>query len=158
MPDKEDNRAVDYDRMVGRDDKDEDLLADEKDMDGDVLVLDPEKIGKRLPNFQFEKQIGRPDLEENKDYETDEQLILEPNIDVIRKRQPTAPDFDKQIGRVEPQKLEDMEDEIYIRRLDDPPIPYDPSVPKVVAHDFGAREDRFPEGMNGDLALELGLV
>ena len=49
--------------------------------------------------------------------------------------------FDKQMGREEPKRLDD--DEVYIMDLDENPIPNDPSVPKVVAHDFGLGGERF---------------
>ena len=68
-------------------------------------------------------------------------MILEPDINVIKKRQPTAPDFDKQLGRESPKRLDD--EEVYIREFVDDPIPNDPSVPKVVAHNFGLGEKRF---------------
>ena len=31
----------------------------DQDIEGDVLVLDPDKPKKRLPDYQFDKQIGR---------------------------------------------------------------------------------------------------
>ena len=59
-----------------------------------MLILDPEKLKKRLPNLKFENYLGRPEPTKIDD-DYDEQLILEPDINVIRKRAPTAPDFDK---------------------------------------------------------------
>ena len=71
------------------------------DKDGDVLILDPEKPGKRLPDIIFDKQIGRKEeFKAEDDIAGKEELILEPNIDVIRRRQTyLVTDFSKQIGR-----------------------------------------------------------
>ena len=53
---------IELDRMVGRF---EDLEADEiEDLEGDVLILDPEKLQKRLPNIKFDMQLGRPEPKE----------------------------------------------------------------------------------------------
>ena len=49
--------------------------------------------------------------------------------------------FDKQLDREKPKRLDD--DEHYIIDLDENPIPNDPSVPKVIAHNFGLAGDRF---------------
>ena len=43
-------------------------------------------------------------------------MILEPNIDVIRKRKVNFVDFDKQIGREEKKHLDD--DEYYVNNLE----------------------------------------
>jgi len=60
---------------------------DDRDIDGDVLILEPQKPGKRLPNFKFDKYTGR---EEEKvmteDINNQEQLLTEPNVDFVRKR------------------------------------------------------------------------
>jgi hypothetical protein len=48
------------------------------------LILDPAKLGKRLPQIDFKKMIGREDLQ--KIDEEKEELILEPDIDAIKKR------------------------------------------------------------------------
>lgn len=61
--------------------------------------------------------------------------------------------FDKQIGRDDPKKLND-DDEVFIINLEENPIPHDPSVPKVIAHNFGLGGDRFnheKERLNKDL-------
>lgn len=61
--------------------------------------------------------------------------------------------FDKQIGRDDPKKLND-DDEVFIRNLEENPIPNDPSAPKVIAHNFGLAGDRFDhekERLNKDL-------
>ena len=129
---------VDLDRMVGR--FEEAAPEDVDELEGDVLILDPDKLQKRLPNIKFDLQLGRPDpAQADDDY--DEQLVLEPDIDVIRKRQPTAPDFAKQLGRESPKRLDD--DEQYIVDFPDDPIPKDPMLPKVVAHNFGLGKERF---------------
>jgi hypothetical protein len=46
--------------------------------------LDPEKLGKRLPDIKFDKMRGRDDLEIVK--EVDEELILEPLLDLVKKK------------------------------------------------------------------------
>ena len=33
------------------------------EQEGDVLILDPEKLKKRLPDIKFEKQVGREERE-----------------------------------------------------------------------------------------------
>ena len=43
---------VDLDRMLGR--FEEKPLDEVDDLEGDVLVLDPEKLQKRLPNIKFD--------------------------------------------------------------------------------------------------------
>lgn len=50
---------IDFDKQVGREEPK--LDGDEDDHEGDVLVLDPEKLQKRLPDIKFEKQLGRPE-------------------------------------------------------------------------------------------------
>jgi len=134
---------VGWDRMVGRDDEEIDKDADKE---GDILILDPSKIGKRIPGFDIEKQIGRPEAPD-RDEALDDELILEPNIDVIRPRRPGAPDFDKQIGREEKKTLDD--DEVFVVDFDGvAPVPNDPSAPRIRGfHEFGKAEDRFkPSG------------
>jgi len=32
---------------------------EDDDLEGDVLILDPEKLGKRIPTVLFDKQLGR---------------------------------------------------------------------------------------------------
>jgi hypothetical protein len=56
----------------------------EEDIEGDVLILDPEKLGKRLPNVIFDKMRGREELNPIK--EVDEEMILEPVLDLVRNR------------------------------------------------------------------------
>jgi len=60
-------------------------MIDDEDLEGDVLILDPEKLGKRLPNLKFEKMLGRSDLNPIKE-DDQEELILEPLIDLIKKK------------------------------------------------------------------------
>ena len=50
-----------------------------------MLILDPDKLKKRLPNLKFDNQLGRPEPTKI-DADYDEQLILEPDINVIKKR------------------------------------------------------------------------
>lgn len=49
------------------------------ELEGDVLILDPEKLQKRLPDIKFERQLGREEqeLDEQDDKEGDV-LDLEP--------------------------------------------------------------------------------
>lgn len=137
MPEKPQD-VIGFDKMLGRNGKSDpddpsEYLKEDIDQEGDVLILDPEKLGKRLPNIQFEKMLGRP--EPKGPSETEDELILDVNIDAIRPRIPGAPDFDKYTGREEKKTLDD--DDVFIVNLDNDPIPNDPSLPKVVAHNFG---------------------
>jgi hypothetical protein len=45
------------------------------DLEGDVLILDPEKLGKRLPGVQFDKMLGRNELAPVNE---EDELILDP--------------------------------------------------------------------------------
>ena len=109
------------------------------DQEGDVLILDPDKLQKRLPDFKFEKQLGRPVKEIDELDEIDGDVLdLEPAK--IQRHMPEI-NFDKQLDREKPKRLDD--DEHYIIDLDENPIPNDPSVPKVIAHNFGLAGDRF---------------
>lgn len=59
----------------------------EQDIEGDVLILDPEKPKPHLPNIDFNKQRPREEEKyDSEDVNLHSELILEPNIDVIRKR------------------------------------------------------------------------
>jgi hypothetical protein len=52
-----------------------------------VLILDPRLPEKRLPDVKFDKQVGRPvDIQMEDDIAGKDQLIIDPNIDFIRKR------------------------------------------------------------------------
>lgn len=60
---------------------------DDRDIDGDVLILEPQKPGKRLPDIKFDKYTGREEEKVmNEDINNQEQLQIEPNIDFVRKR------------------------------------------------------------------------
>ncbi len=89
----------------------------ERDKDGDVLILSPKKPERRLPDFMFEKQIGRNDndMSKHEDILPRDELVIEPNIDAIRKKKPyTVVDFNKQIGRPDLEKKDYQEDEYFI--------------------------------------------
>ena len=69
---------VEIAKMVGREAPRD--IDDEDDQEGDVLVLDPEKLQKHLPDIKFEKQLGRQetrDVDEQDEQEGDV-LVLEP--------------------------------------------------------------------------------
>ena len=106
---------------------DQDFL-DDQDLEGDVLLLDPDKPGKRVVgNIGFERQIGRgddrPDLA---DADNHAELVIEPNIDVIRKRVPFLANFEKQKGREETKHVDD--DDVYVDNNEyADPYPNDPS-------------------------------
>eukprot|EP00352_Strombidinopsis_acuminata_P007949 CAMPEP_0176351998 /NCGR_PEP_ID=MMETSP0126-20121128/10672_1 /TAXON_ID=141414 ORGANISM="Strombidinopsis acuminatum, Strain SPMC142" /NCGR_SAMPLE_ID=MMETSP0126 /ASSEMBLY_ACC=CAM_ASM_000229 /LENGTH=96 /DNA_ID=CAMNT_0017702843 /DNA_START=1447 /DNA_END=1736 /DNA_ORIENTATION=- len=74
--------------------KPEDEYRDlDADIEGDVLVLDPDKLGKRLQgNVDFDKMQGRNDNENmhSNDLGAEDEMILEPNIDAVRKRVKTG--------------------------------------------------------------------
>jgi hypothetical protein len=153
-PNEEIQDIVSFDKMVGRDDgktdKDKEL-----DQDGDVLVLDPEQIGRHIPGPDFDKALPRPPLfvEPHSD---DDELILEPNHDIIKPRGPSAPDFSKQVGREEKRDVD--EDEVFVYDIGGTdPIPNDPSRPRVTGLvDFGKAADRFnhPEDLGLDYLEE----
>ena len=103
--------------------------------------MDPDKPQKRLADLKFEKQLGREDPNEMNEDDVAEVLDLDPNIDLIKPRQPGAPDFSKQLGRPEKQHLED--DDVYIHDFEEEAIPNDPAARKVIAHNFGLGKDRF---------------
>ena len=134
--------GTDFDKMLPR--FTDDLLDDTADREGDVLILDPHKLGKHLPEINFDKQLGRPlaPIQEEDDYR--EELVLNPTDDLIKKRLVNFVDFSKQTGREE-KKVDLDDDEYYIRPADDgPAVPYDPSQPREIAHDFGKGSERFP--------------
>lgn len=131
--------VLDFEKMMPRpflDDRPEGL---DDDLEGDVLILDPEKLGKRLPDIKFDKMRGREEL---KPISEEEELILEPLFDLVRKKTVNVIGFDKQLGRPENRHIDD--DEIYAPLdVNDDPIPYDPSVPRPIVHSFGHGGDRF---------------
>jgi len=86
-----------FDTQSGRQDFDDDRL--ELEQEGDILILDPAKLGKRLPQIDFKKMIGREELQ--KIDEEKEELILEPDINVIKTRKPMYVDMAKAHGREE---------------------------------------------------------
>lgn len=56
------------------------------DVDGDNIILNPKKFEKNIWNVKFDKQSRREDeidkiIQKNKNKE---ELILEPNLDVVR--------------------------------------------------------------------------
>ena len=53
---------IELDRMLGRFEDEE--PNEIEDLEGDVLILDPEKLQKRLPNIKFDMQLGRPEPKE----------------------------------------------------------------------------------------------
>ena len=97
-----------------------------------------------MPNIKFDKQTGREEEKfDTEDAFAQPELLLEPNIDVIRKRkQFLVVNFDKQIGREEKKHVDD--EEVYVNNLEyDEPRAKDPAERKIVAHDFGKQEERF---------------
>ena len=56
------------------------------EVDGDNLILNPDKLKKKLPDINMKKQSGRPedDLEERKDNDLQKELILDPNLNAIK--------------------------------------------------------------------------
>ena len=128
---------VDFSKQAGREEtRDTD---DTDDQEGDVLILDPEKLQKHLPDIKFEKQLGRPEKEiDELDDKEGDVLDLEP--EKLAKKLPDI-NFDKQIGREEPKTIDD--DEVYIVDMPEDPIPNDPSAPRVLTQNFGLAPDRF---------------
>lgn len=48
---------VDFSKQVGREEPKK--LDDMDELEGDILILDPDKLKKRLPNLKFKLQLGR---------------------------------------------------------------------------------------------------
>ena len=74
--------GLDFDKMMPRPFLVEDVI--DQELEGDILILDPDKLGKRLPDINFDKMRGREDLNVIK--EVDEELILEPLFDLVKKK------------------------------------------------------------------------
>ena len=130
--------TLNFDKMTER--YPQEIRGFDDDLEGDVLILDPTKLGKRIQTILFDKQIGR-DTGLHPINEEDE-LIIEPNFDAIKKRQPVFVDIGKQTGREELKTLDD--NEVYVNNvIDNEAIPNDPSRPTVITHDFGKDLARF---------------
>ena len=114
------------------------------DKDGDVLILDPQRPGKRLPDIIFDKQIGRKEeMKVDDDIAGKDELILEPNIDVIRRRRTyLVTDFNKQIGRKEEGDNDPTKDEYFIAVGDEEEKLADPSAKRQIVYDFGKPKQR----------------
>lgn len=85
---------VDFSKARGRFEAD---LGLDEDREGDVLVLSPRRPEKKLADIIFDKQTWRPELKTD---EMQDELILEPNLEVVRKKQAyLVTDFGKQLGR-----------------------------------------------------------
>lgn len=83
---------------------------------------------------------GREELNPIK--EVDEEMILEPVLDLVRNRQPFFAVFDKQLGRKETKEPDQDEFQIPVDPKSDP-YPYEPRRPKPIVHDFSWGGDRF---------------
>ncbi len=133
---------VDFAKQVGREEPRDPEDSDEQE--GDILILDPEKLQKRLPDIKFERQLGREEREVDEDDDREGDVLdLEPRR--LEKHMPDV-NFEKQLGRPEPIDLDDDDD--FVRDFDDEPVPKDPSAPKVIAHNFGLAGDRFDHEKN----------
>ena len=75
----------------------EPITKEEGEVDGDNLLLSPEKLKKKLPDFDFKKMVGRE--------EEDDQELREGNILILNPQKPEKKlpdiDFQKMIGRPE---------------------------------------------------------
>ena len=86
-----------------------------------------------------------------------QELIIEPNIDVIKKRKVFLVDFDKQVGREEKKHVDD--EEVYVKNFDFEDIrPKDPSEPKVKGFEFGKAEERFKIDLKRELDIEEDML
>lgn len=80
-------------------------------------------------------------------------MLLEPNIDVIKKKKIFLADFEKQIGREEKKHVDD--DEVYIRNFDfEDARPKDPSEPKVKGFEIAKQADRFKIDLKREFDIE----
>lgn len=88
--------------------------------------------------------LGREDTLQKID-EEQEELILEPDIAVIKKRQPMFVDMGKDRGR-EDGKVDLDADEYYLPGDPESEVaPFNPRKPRPIAYDFGKGPERFPE-------------
>lgn len=118
-----------------------DLSDDDREVEGDVLVLDPRQE-KHVPGFDFGKMVGRGDDYVDSDHEAEE-IVIMPKPDYVKKRQGAggAIAFDKQLGR--PLDIDLDEDEPMIAVGISDPIPNDPSRPRVRGIDLDKKPARF---------------
>ena len=136
---------IDFDKMISRTkyfDEDE-----EADIEGDCLILDPRQVEGHKAEIDFGKMVGRGDDYDDLEEQGDE-IILNPNLDAIRKTQGLggAIPLAKQLGR--PVEIDLQEDEEFV-------IPIvniiDPSLPRVKGFDLTKGPDRFdyePDDIN----------
>lgn len=124
------------------------------DKDGDVLILSPKRPERHMQDIKFEKQTGREAKEEVYDELINgERLILEPNIDAIRRKHTyLVTPFDKQKGRDDQEKYEiyDKDDYIYAG-LEEEKIDNNPNKKSVIAYSFGMPKQDFKK-LNPDIA------
>lgn len=147
---------VDFSKAQGRgkDEMQEDLERN-MDKEGDVLILDPEKPKKRLPDIIFDRYTGRTTNDEGlqDEFLQKEELIIEPNIDYIKKKkQFLVTDFSKQIGREDLEKKDILAEEYYIN-VGDEEEKLDKPKKRVIVYDFGKDKGRQEQtdGINKDL-------
>ena len=135
---------IDFSKAPARWDPIKEEWEREMDKDGDVLILDPQRPGKRLPDIIFDKQIGRKEeMKVDDDIAGKDELILEPNIDVIRRRRTyLVTDFNKQIGRKEVGDNDPTKDEYFIAVGDEEEKLADPSAKRQIVYDFGKPKQR----------------
>lgn len=88
---------------------------------------------------------------DNEDINNHQELLIEPNPDVIKKRMVNFVVMDKQVGREEKKHLDD--DEYYVNNEEYKEI-LDPSQKRIIAYDFGKQEDRFKVDRLKDLGIE----
>ena len=112
---------------------DEDFEED-FEKEGDVIMLNPEKPKKRLAGFDMEKMIGRGDDMRLLDEDVDDDLILDDNQDLVKKRKFTFVNMDKDRGREEVILEEDEYDFRFANHDYDDIEPKNPKKEKVVTH------------------------
>lgn len=122
----------------------EDIIGLDVDKEGDVLVLSPKKPEKHFPDIKFDKQLGRRDNEHGLDLDVNEELIIEPNLDAIRRKKPfLVTDFSKQIGRDDNKDIN--ADEYYINVGTEEEKLENPGRKSLIGYDFGKPKLRDPE-------------
>ena len=73
---------------------------DMDEQEGDVLILDPEKLKKRLPDIKFERQMGREERElDEQDDQDGDVLDLVP---IKPGKRLAEINFERQVGRDDP--------------------------------------------------------
>jgi len=105
-------KAPDFDRYPERALEEE--KAEDRDIPGDVLILNPQLPKPHLPDIRFDKMQGREEIEKDNEYK--EELILEPKRTLVEPRTITLVDMTKQTERKDPYavKVDENKEELIL--------------------------------------------